>query len=219
MVDLNSLEARGEPFEHWVADDFVDADTVRAINAQWPKDGAEGWRVETGVATTSKGSMLFPRRLPDAAQALAESLCSKESMAHLSGLVGLELLADPWMHEGPTTPALGGGLHEIHRGGLLKIHVDFEKHPIGLRRVVNLLVYLNEDWQEEWGGELELHGNTIERIVPMGARAVLFVTGPDSWHGHPHPLACPSNRSRRSLALYYYAKQGGEQRPKTVYRR
>jgi hypothetical protein len=220
VADFGRLKQRDDPFTHWIADDFIDADTLRAINREWPRDESDGWRIETGVGAASKGSMLFPRRLPPAAQALAEELNDPEALARLSELVGIELHPDPWLHEGPLSPALGGGLHEIHRGGLLKVHVDFEKHPSGLRRVVNLLVYLNEDWQEEWGGALELHGKSVATIHPFGGRAVLFVTGPDSWHGHPKPLACPSNRTRRSLALYYYAESAERaQRPKTVYRR
>jgi hypothetical protein len=33
---------------------------------------------------------------------------------------------------------------------------------------------------------------------------VIFSTTDFSYHGHPEPLNCPDNRSRRSLALYYY---------------
>jgi hypothetical protein len=219
MADFGALHGFDDPFPHWIADDFIDAEEVRAINAQWPRDGSDGWRVETGVGAASKGSMLFPRRLPPAAQALAERLNGPRALRELSKLVGLQLQADPWLHDGPLTPALGGGLHEIHRGGMLNVHVDFEQHPSGLRRVANLLIYLNEDWSEDWGGRLELHGKKVKAVAPFAGRAVLFVTDPDSWHGHPAPLACPSNRTRRSLALYYYAESDdAEQRPKTVYR-
>lgn len=219
-MNFTALKESRQPFRHWVGDGFINADIVRNINKHWPSSDYEGWRIETGKAAASKGSLLFPRRLPGPAQELAEALNGPAALAELSALVGIELHPDPWLLDGPLSPGLGGGLHEIHCGGLLKVHVDFERHPSGLRRVANLLVYLNEDWREEWGGALELHGKTVTSIAPLGGRAVLFVTGPDSWHGHPHPLACPPGRTRRSLALYYYAKSADvEQRAKTVYRR
>ena len=219
MIDFDALQRLRKPFPHWVADAFIDDDQLRAINAAWPTDAHPGWMVETSVGTAAKGQVLFPCRLPAPAQDLAEALCSPAALERLSALVGYELLADPWLHEGPPTPRLGGGLHEIYPGGLLNVHVDFERHPSGLKRVANLLLYLNEEWRVEWGGALELHGKSVRSIVPAGGRAVFFETTPDSWHGHPHPLQCPPGRTRRSLALYYYAQvDGGEQRPKTVYR-
>ncbi len=117
-------------------------------------------------------------------------------------------------------PRVGGGLHEIGRGGRLGIHVDFDAHPTGVTRCANLLIYLNEGWRKEWGGALELHGsNCITVIPPYGGTAVLFETNGESWHGHPHALACPENRSRRSLALYYYREASEpQQRNSTVYR-
>lgn len=220
MVNLQALLPFTLPFPHWVAEDFLDEHAVRAINRSWPTLATPGFNVETGVAAKSKGAMLFPERLPHPAMELAEYLNGPEALGYLSGLVEMDLLPDPWLHEGPRVPMLGGGLHEIFPGGLLKIHVDFERHPSGLKRVANLLIYLNEDWNEGWGGDLELHGSTVKTIAPIGGRAVLFVTTPESFHGHPHPLACPIDRTRRSLALCYYAKSDdANQRPKTVYRR
>lgn len=220
MIYLDRLRPHSRPFRHWIADDFIDARLVSRINVEWPDAGSEGWRVE-GASWARKGSMLFPQLLPPMAHTLAWTVFQPPALGHLSALLGFEVLPDPWFMEGPQTPRLGGGLHEIPPGGKLNVHVDFEAHPSGLRRVANLLIYLNENWLDEWGGALELHDNrgAVKSIAPRGGRAVLFATTPDSWHGHPQPLACPPDRSRRSLALYFYARsEGGEQRPKTVYR-
>lgn len=217
-MNFDSFARHGRPFPHWIADRFLDAGAVAEINTAWPAD----MEIETGVAAAMKGAKLFPRRLPDPAQRLAEDLMAPAARARLSELVGVDLLPDPWLTDGPLEPKLGGGLHEIHRGGLLRVHVDFEAHPSGLRRVANLLVYLTPNWQPAWGGALELHerrdGGRIVAIPPNGGRAVLFLTTPDSWHGHPMPLDCPPGVTRRSLALYYYAVDDGTPaRPKTVY--
>lgn len=217
---IGRLAARASPFPHWVADAFLGAATVRAINAEWPATDDPRWRVEGGAAVARKASILFPHRLPPAAQALAAGLMAPAACAALSDIAGVPLLPDPWFTAGPAVPRLGGGLHESFAGGRLGVHIDFERHPAGLRRVANLLVYLNEDWLPEWGGALELHGATVVTIEPHGGRAVFFRTTPDSWHGHPAPLRCPAGRGRRSLALYFYAADAApNQRPTTVYLR
>lgn len=218
MVDFGDLKERTRPYRHWLASQFVDAATIREINASWPAENEADWLIEQG-RFAKKGALMFPRRLHEPAQRLAGQLYSSESCAALSALVGIELQPDPWFLDGPLVPRLGGGLHEIHPGGLLKMHVDFDRHPSGLKRVVNLLVYLNEDWRDEWGGALELHGKSIAMIPPRAGTAVLFVTDSTSWHGHPQPLQCPANRTRRSLALYYYAQAENAERETTVYKK
>ena len=52
----------------------------------------------------------------------------------------------------------GGGLHQTLRGGHLNIHADFTTHHVHEHwaRRVNILLYLNEEWHDDWGGRLEL---------------------------------------------------------------
>ncbi len=168
---------------------------------------------------TTKSAIMFPRRLHEQAQNLATGLYSPESVAALSELTGLRLLPDPWFEDGPLIPKVGGGLHEIHKGGLLKMHVDFSAHPSGLTRALNFLIYLTIDWKKRWGGALEL-GTGEVKIYPRGGTAVIFETTGTSWHGHPVPLECPEDKTRRSLALYYYREADAPPvRLSTVYRR
>lgn len=217
MVRFETLIENESPFQHWVGDNFLPPETVRAINKQWPKHADPRWHRERGKAA-HKGSILFPKTLPEIANAVAEYLYSPESIERLSSITGIDLLPDPWFKTGPEMPRLGGGLHEIESGGYLKMHVDFTLHPAGVERALNLLIYLNEDWDEGWGGALELHGESITKITPVGGRVAIFPTHDQSWHGHPDPLTCPDHRARRSLAIYYY-KQGSGNRPNTVYRK
>lgn len=103
----------------------------------------------------------------------------------------------------------GGGLHNIYRGGKLGIHADFNKHErYGLDRRLNLLLYLNKEWREEYGGHIELWNREMKQCVrsylPKFNRVVIFTTTETSFHGHPKPLSCPEYMSRKSLALYYY---------------
>ena len=104
----------------------------------------------------------------------------------------------------------GGGLHEIKKGGVLKIHTDFNRHPLlDLDRRVNVLIYLNKDWKDSYGGHLELWNNDIskceKKIVPVFNKMTIFSTTDFSNHGHPNILNCPENISRKSIALYYFS--------------
>lgn len=104
---------------------------------------------------------------------------------------------------------MGSGLHQTLPGGLLQVHADFNRHKVtGLHRRVNMFVYLNPEWDEKYGGHLELWPRDLskceQRILPTLGRFVVFSTTDFSYHGHPAPLTCPPDRSRRSLALYYY---------------
>src|SRR5204862_7094734 len=73
---------------------------------------------------------------------------------------------------------------------------------------LNLLLYMNPDWREEYGGHLEIWDREMKRcekrILPIANRCVIFNTLDDSYHGHPHPLTCPEGMSRCAIATYYY---------------
>jgi Rps23 Pro-64 3,4-dihydroxylase Tpa1-like proline 4-hydroxylase len=103
------------------------------------------------------------------------------------------------------------------------VHADFNLYPrLNIWRRLNFLLYLNEQWDESWGGELELWNRTgkqkVRAIQPLFNRVVIFDTSNFSYHGHPHPLMCPPDRSRKSIALYYYTaeKPQGEIDPHTT---
>jgi Rps23 Pro-64 3,4-dihydroxylase Tpa1-like proline 4-hydroxylase len=98
----------------------------------------------------------------------------------------------------------GGGIHRVSRGGFLKMHTDFNFHEaMHLYRRLNVLIYLNPDWREEWGGYLSLAGK--KKIAPEINTMVVFTTDDTSWHGHPEPLDCPEDVHRDAIALYYYS--------------
>jgi hypothetical protein len=104
---------------------------------------------------------------------------------------------------------MGGGFHEITRGGRLGVHADFRiNDQLHLQRRLNMLIYLNPDWQDEWKGQLELWSRDmaqcVRRVTPMLNRCVVFNTDADTWHGHPDPLLTPDGVTRKSIALYYY---------------
>ena len=104
----------------------------------------------------------------------------------------------------------GAGIHRITNGGYLNVHTDFKSY-ISLQgrvyRRVNLLLYLNPDWKDEYGGQLLLCNQTSVKykIQPLLNRVVIFNT-PNALHGHPYPLNVPDSITRQSIAIYYYTK-------------
>ena len=121
----------------------------------------------------------------------------------------------------------GGGIHQIERGGKLDVHIDFNKHQkLNLDRRLNVIIYLNKNWDPSYGGNFEIWNGHQEngehilescktKILPLFNRMACFNTSEKSYHGHPEPLNCPPDIFRRSLALYYYtAGDMGDQRAK-----
>ena len=76
--------------------------------------------------------------------------------------------------------------------------------------VLNLLVYLNREWQPSWGGGVEIWDREVQKryavFEPKHNRAVFFETSELSFHG-VQDCTCPSGVTRNSFAVYYYTEQ------------
>jgi|SRR5262245_2813211 len=200
--------AEADPFPHVVLEDFLPDETARAVHAEFERSEA-GWKHynhynERKFALTDVSQML------PATQALFETLQSERFVRFIERLTGIEeLRSDPDLD--------GAGLHRSSRGGFLNLHVDFLSHTKQRQwsRQVNLLLYLNPEWREEWAGELEFWDAGLSRcarkVEPVFNRCVIFHTSARSYHGHPTPLACPDGVSRKSIALYYFRDEGEAQ--------
>jgi hypothetical protein len=185
-----------------VFDDFLDFSLLDLVLAEFPKPGDIAWQRfdnphEIKLASAAEASFGPATRL------LLYHLNSITFLEFISAVTGIDnLIPDPSFD--------GGGLHQIVRGGKLGIHVDFNRHgKYGLDRRLNLLLYLNKDWREEYGGDLELWDRNMSRcgakIRPVFNRLVIFGTTDFTYHGHPDPLQCPQGMTRKSLALYYFS--------------
>ncbi|MGD8566845.1 MAG: 2OG-Fe(II) oxygenase [Gammaproteobacteria bacterium] len=192
-----------KPFPSIVFKDFFDPETLDVVLSEFP-DLATGKASVFDKPNAQKLAGKGAKRFGKTTKKFMKYLNSDEFLQFLQVLTGIEekIL--------PDNSYKGGGLHEIKRGGLLKIHVDFNKHSrTNLDRRINVLIYLNKNWEEEYGGHLELWNSTMEacenKILPVFNTMVIFSTTDYSYHGHPNPLNCPDNMSRKSLALYYYS--------------
>lgn len=193
---------KANPFPHAVIDAILPAELLDRVLEEFPGPRTPGWERYDDPLQKKLGSR-DEEMLGPTTRMLLHELNSAPFVRFLEALTGIEgLVPDPWFE--------GGGLHQIERGGMLKVHVDFNKHTLfALDRRVNVLIYLNKDWDEAWGGHLELWDREMKqacrKIAPIFNRMVVFDTTDFANHGHPDPLRCPPDRQRRSLALYYYS--------------
>lgn len=194
--------AQATPFPHIVFDDFLPAYLLDRILEEFPDPKTIDWQKFNNPAEKKLASNL-ELQMGEWTRVLLYQLNSSTFIKFLETLTGIDgIIPDPHF--------AGGGLHQIERGGFLKMHVDFNRHnKLKLDRRLNLLLYLNKDWQEEYGGHLELWDKDMTRcekkILPIFNRCVIFSTTDFSYHGHPEPLTCPEGQTRKSLALYYYS--------------
>ncbi|WP_170113255.1 2OG-Fe(II) oxygenase [Ahniella affigens] len=195
------------PYPHTVIEQLLIPDTARQLRADFPHpDDDMAWDRFGAIGFEVKRASPHEERFPESIRHAVHDLNSGPFIRFLEHLTGIEhLLPDPHLH--------GAGIHLSKRGDHLGIHADFNWHE-GLRahRRINLLIYLNDDdWQETWGGELEIWSTDAARkeksVAPIFNRAVIFNTRSDTFHGHPTPLATPEHTYRRSLAMYYYSTE------------
>lgn len=216
---MGSSYSKAYPFPHIIIDNFLPETIANeihkelVINDTWYReenDWLQDYQVnkfflpngqENGVkeiySSTPRTSLVI------------DYLNSKEFLVYLEELTGISnLYSDSeFMH--------GGGIHKINNGGQLSVHLDYSVHPITKKtRKVNLLLYLNPNWNPEWGGNLELwtknNSHAASSIEPFFNRCVIFTISPIAFHGHPEPMNCPNDVSRYSLALYYFTDEQPE---------
>lgn len=191
-----------EPFPHIVIDNFLPKDIIDKIYDNFPVEKLEGDVVfELGYAGLHK-RQIQPANCNGFIREVFGFFNSTPVVQFLESLTTISaLIPDPHF--------VGGGFHETSNGGKLGIHADFRvNEALHLNRRINMIIYLNKDWDDAYGGQLELWDRSmkdkVHSIAPIFNRCVIFNTDSDSFHGHPDPLMTPKHLTRRSLALYYY---------------
>lgn len=224
VLNINHLECLGkslhdsyisaQPFPNVVVDDFLPPKDATRLLKLFPKQESKiwlDWKKRDTVHQPRKQGIGDASRLGDAAPYLQNAISTFNSYAFvnfLEKLTGIKkILPDPYLY--------GGGLHQTLSGGRLAIHTDFNTlKKLDLYRRINVLFFLNKNWQPEYNGNLELWdeelSNCVQSIQPLFNRLVVFNTDKKSFHGHPHALATPPNVTRKSIALYYYTAKPKE---------
>lgn len=191
-----------DPFSHVIFDDFLPVAVAEKLLLEFPHPNIEKWNHYYHFNTKKLASKDLSG-FGAVTQELIGELNSASFLKFLEEVSGIKgLIADKDLE--------GGGLHQIEQGGYLNIHADFTVHPHNhnWKRRLNLIIYLNKDWKEGYGGHIEFWKKDMKtcavKVLPIFNKAVLFATDKDSFHGHPEPLNCPLGNSRKSIALYYF---------------
>jgi hypothetical protein len=199
--ELNAQYLSADPFPHIVIDNFCSPEMLELCLEHFPAAPDPDSKVYARDQERFKTSY-NPDYLPGQLRSFFYSMNSRPFVRFLENLTGIKgLIPDPFF--------LGGGFHQTTQGGHLSVHADFNYHkPLGIERRLNILIYLNHYWKEEYGGALELWdaamGQCVKKVAPVFNRCVIFSTSGKSHHGHPDPINHPENKPRRSIALYYY---------------
>jgi hypothetical protein len=198
-----------KPYPHVVIPDFFDRDFCQRLLDDFPAFDEELARNEAGNVGR-KATRQDVRDLSPDYRELDDFIQTSEFLGLISEMTGIpDLLYDPQY--------FGGGTHENLDGQGLDPHVDFNYHPgTGLHRRLNLIVYLNPEWEESWGGNFDLHsnpweldGDKIKTVLPLFNQCVIFETSERSWHGFSSVLLPEGQEkvSRKSFAIYLYTKE------------
>jgi Rps23 Pro-64 3,4-dihydroxylase Tpa1-like proline 4-hydroxylase len=207
LGELQNRFSTAQPFPHLVFEEFLDPSLLARLHDEFPDFDAQRAANELGHI---RGKAVHEQisTISAAYHELHEIIQTTEFLNTISKMTGIpDLLFDP--------EYFGGGTHENLTGQGLHYHVDFNYHPIRKwHRRLNLIIFLNHEWQREWGGNLQLHrdawvdeGDADVEVLPEYGRAIIFETSERSWHGFEQITAAPNGGrlSRRSIALYFYS--------------
>lgn len=192
------------PFKHIVIDEFLPHELALECATAFPNTDEPKWDIcndqdiEIKYRSTWESEFDVPEGLIDTIRILNSAPILKAMGERMSIP---KLIPDPYF--------TGGGLNITKRGGLLDVHVDGNYHDAtGLNRRTNLLIYLNEQWESNWGGEFGLYDQTgtkcLKKVAPIFNRCIVFDSHDYSFHGLPNPINFPENVDRKSILLYYY---------------
>ena len=199
-LDYQQAYNEGDPFPHIMIDDFLPPEMIEKCLEHFHHGDAQS--ASYSRAQEKKKQEFRPDEMHPELRNLFYSFNSLPFIKVLENITGIQgLIPDPYFR--------GAGFHEIHNGGHLSVHADFNHHvSMNLERRINLLIYLNADWKDEYGGQLELWENDMSKcrhsFLPLLNRAVMFNTTSFSNHGNPNTVNHPEGISRKSIALYYY---------------
>lgn len=215
-INFDSLTERTEmikkdfqskkPFRYVMFENFFKPEAAEQIHENYPAIQDGMWDGTTYVDQKNK----FQKTNFEAGSVLEgvfQEMNAPEFLKWLEEVTQIEapLIADDAL--------FGGGLHQSINGAFLNVHVDYNIHPeTKFHRRLNVIVYMNKDWKDEYEGHLELWDLTgkdkvmIGNYAPTFNRCVIFETNEISFHGHPKPLKTPANVNRKSIATYYYSE-------------
>ncbi len=182
LQKLKSAKVETEPYMYTLVPGFLPPETVARINATYPK-------IEKG------GS--YP------IESLDSNMAIKEVIDELDGPEFEKIVADKFGVELDGRPKMYS-LRGYTRAKDGQIHTDSKD------KIITVLLYLNENWQQP-GGRLRIlkNGHDVDNFVaevpPDNGTLLIFKRSDNSWHGH-HPF----EGQRRSLQMNWMTSEGSK---------
>jgi SM-20-related protein len=182
IAKLAASRVETTPYQHVIVPGFLSPESVRAINATYPK-------IEKG------GS--YPIESLEAGMAIKQvidELDGPEFERVIADKFGVQLSGRPKMYS----------LRGYTRAKDGQIHTDSKD------KIITVLLYLNENWNQP-GGRLRIlrDGRNVENfaaeVPPDNGTLLVFKRSDNSWHGH-HPFEGP----RRSLQMNWMTSEGSK---------
>jgi Rps23 Pro-64 3,4-dihydroxylase Tpa1-like proline 4-hydroxylase len=199
---LGSAYQKMDPYPHGSYDNFLPEKILRRVLEECRDLKAQTSESSFDRPQERLKQSFNPDSLPAYTRSLFYSLNARPFISFVEALTGIKgLIPDPFFS--------GAGIHRVANGGHLDVHADFNHlSRLNVERRVNVLIYLNEDWKEEYGGQFEIWENDMGSkaavFSPIFNRMCCFNTSSTSWHGNPAPVNHPDGQPRLSIALYYY---------------
>lgn len=189
-----------QPVPMLVIDDFLPTDVFEAVSKEYAKIPTNLW-----TRFTRNGS--FMRECKDWSYApylhtLANCFNSGIFLDWLEDLTGYKkLISDPHF--------IGAGLSCTPAGQSLKLHTDFNwNDELALNRCLSLILYINPEWQTDWGGNLDFYDfdykTKKQSVAPLPNRLIIWDYDERLLHGYPDPLNCPDDQERTTMRIFYY---------------
>lgn len=191
-----------KPYRHIVIDNFLNDELAKTLNEKFPtvEDLKTHWK---GLNENKFEGSTFDTFHPSFKQ-VKDALTTPEFYKWIEGVTGVK---DSFITDDP----MGAGIHQGSNGSFLDVHIDFNiHHVLNVHRRLNLLIYLEKDWKEEYGGALELWNadmTNCDKLVPPALnRAVIFETSEISYHGYSK-ITLPEGVTRKSFFAYFYTHE------------
>jgi len=207
VENLKNIAIESKPYDHIVIDDFFNTEHALNFYEEVQNFSIDELWVYENSFERQRVMNKWDQFGPKIYQSFYE-LCDHNIEKLFSQLFKVNVRADIGLH--------GGGVVLYPTGGKLNVHLDYETHPkLGAVRNLNLLVYLNPNWDSHWGGGLNLYSENNDGTLKLEKsieckfnRAVIFNTDQNSWHGLPSKIDCPSDQARTALNFYYVNDEG-----------
>jgi SM-20-related protein len=182
LAKLRAAKLETSPYTYTIVPGFLTPETVARINATYPKiDKGGSYPIESLDAGMAIKDVIDELDSPEFEQLIAEKF-------------DVQLAGRPKMYS----------LRAYTRAKDGQIHTDSRD------KIITVLLYLNENWQQP-GGRLRVlnNGEDVDNfaaeVPPDNGTLLIFKRADNSWHGH-HPFDGP----RRSLQMNWMTSEGSK---------